>query len=146
MVLAVTTPDPLVEVLREVAGLLRGIRNDFALQRQARQPATMLSREDRPILAKLLPAIAGALGSEPFLARDLFVSNSAGLRLVLSESNSKRIGRLFGRAAGEAIGGYLVEDTGAMELNSILWRVVEVAEFPGNEKVLVPPRDRKGLP
>jgi hypothetical protein len=96
-----------------------------------------LSRADLALLGRLLPAIGGALGSEPFLARDLFAS--AAVRLVLSGLNTRQIGRLLRRAEGHTIDGYLIERV-TVELGAILWRVVQVPKFPGNEKVSVPPR------
>ena len=47
---------------------------------QGRRTAPMLSRNDRQALEKLLPAIVGALGSEPFTSRDL--PDAAGVRVV----------------------------------------------------------------
>lgn len=115
-------------LLRELVVEVRGLRSDLGRDRKARFSAT-LSRADCAVLSRLLPAIGGALGSEPFLARDLFDHESAALRLVLSGLNAKRIGRLFQRGDGQAIDGYLVERAGD-ELHTTLWRVVEVLGSP----------------
>jgi hypothetical protein len=98
---------------------------------------SVLTRADLGLLGRLLPAIAGALGSEPFLARDLF--ESAAVRLVVSGLNTRQVGRLLRRAEGHAIDGYLIERV-TVELGAILWRVVQAPTFLGNEKVSVPPR------
>jgi hypothetical protein len=135
-------------VLRELVAEVRGLRQDMRERAASAVPGeyrtqSTLSREDRARLARLLPAIAGALGSEPFLARDLFEHAAPAVRLVRRGLTPRRIGRLFRRAAGEAVAGYLVEAVD-VELGAVLWRVVQVAEFPENEKVSVPPRDPRG--
>jgi hypothetical protein len=112
------TATPTVELLlRELLTEVRGLRADLR-ERQA----TSLSRADRALLARLLPAIGGALGSEPFPSRDLPTA-SPGLRVVLRGVSAKQIGRLLSRAEGVPIDGYIVERCG-IEINVTLWRVV----------------------
>src|SRR4030095_16756251 len=88
--------------------------------------APSLTRPDRTLLARLLPAMAGALGSEPFASRDLVSDSSPGLRLVLRDLSVKQIGRLLSRAESIPIDGWRVERYG-IEINVVLWRVVAVS-------------------
>jgi hypothetical protein len=94
---------------------------DVLLARQRRP----LTRADRVILGRLLPAIAGALGSEPFVTRDLFDGEMPALRLVTRGLTPRQAGRLFGRAERrrQAIDGYIVQRDGS-ELHAALWRIV----------------------
>jgi hypothetical protein len=82
---------------REVLAELRAIR--VALERPQRPPS-VLTRADRGMLERLLPTIAGALGSEPFASRDLAVDSAPGLRLALRDLSVKQIGKLLARAEG----------------------------------------------
>jgi len=74
-------------------------------------------------LARILPALAGVLGSEPFAARDLFEVDSAALVIGLGGLNPKSAAQLFSRGAGQAIEGYVVQRA-RRELNAQLWRVL----------------------
>ncbi len=85
-----------------------------------------LSRADRHTLARILPAIAGALGSALFTSRELLEHDSPALRLVLDGFNAKQIGRLLRRAEGYAVDRFMVQRAG-VELNVILWQLVRVA-------------------
>jgi hypothetical protein len=120
-----------LELLRELIAEVKGLRADLSVRGQVlncpRADISSLSRADLALLGRLLPAIGGALGSEAFLARDLFEHESAALRLVRRGLNAKRIGRLLHRAEGHAIDGYLIERAG-VELGAILWRVVQAPE------------------
>ena len=78
----------------------------------ARRPSAPLSRDDRSRLARLLPAAAGVLGSEPLHASELCEHESAALRLVCAGLSSRRLGQLFRRAADIPIAGYVVKDCG----------------------------------
>jgi hypothetical protein len=112
--------DTIATLLRELVAEVRGLRAD---QRE-RRPASSLSRADRAVLARLLPAAGGVFGSEPFLTRDLFESDSAALTLVLRGLNVRQVGRLFRRGEGQAIDGYMIQRDGK-ELNAILWRILK---------------------
>ncbi len=90
---------------------------------EERQAPSTLSRPDRAALGRILPAIAGAIGSEWFACRDLEDEDSAALRLVLKGLSTKSVGRLFRRGMGHAVDGYLIERKDR-ELNVWLWRVV----------------------
>ena len=92
---------------------------------EARGAAVRLSRSDRAMLEGLLPAIAGAVGSEAFLVRELLHVDAQGLRGVLGGCSAKALGRLLRRAEGQPVGGYVVERLNT-ENGAILWRVVKV--------------------
>ncbi len=87
-----------------------------------------LTRADRRLLLKLLPAIGGALGSAPFMAADIVEHTSPAIRLTLGPGlTSKRLGRLLSRASGQPIGDYVVERVGR-EGSIVIWRVVSVSD------------------
>ena len=90
-------------------------------QWQAR-PST-LSRDDHERLARVLPAVAGALGSELFTARELVEHAAAAVRIVVTGLTARQLGRLLKRAEGANGGGYTVQRQGS-EVGSILWRVL----------------------
>jgi hypothetical protein len=122
-----------VDLLLELVEQVKGLRADLAQHR----PPSSLSREDRVLLARLLPAIGGALGSELFTSADVCEHASAALRLVRAGMNAKQLGRLLRRAADTPVAGYLVKRQGS-EAGAALWQISQVPEFPGNEKVSVP--------
>jgi hypothetical protein len=136
-----------VALAGDVAALLRALIekiDTLTALVEHRRPASTLSRIDRERLARMLPAIGGVYGSDPFLVRELFESDKAAIRLVRTGLNAKKIGRLFRRAERQAIGGYLVESQGT-ETHATLWRVLEVPEFPPVRNLLVSPRRDAGL-
>jgi hypothetical protein len=114
----------ILAAIHENTDEVRGLRADLVARRGSEQTtASALSRADRALLAKLLPAIAGARGSEEFTSRDLAADSSPALRLVLRRLSVKQIGRLLARAEGIAIDGWIVQRCG-IEINVALWRVV----------------------
>jgi hypothetical protein len=127
--------DTPAELLRQLVAEQRQTNTTLDLIRQAleRQQHSPLSRADRVRLARVLPAVAGAIGSELFLTHELFESDSAALRVALRGLNTRKVGRLLGRAEGTPIGGLVVERV-TSEAGAIVWRV---AEFLGNGKVSV---------
>lgn len=108
------------DVLDAVLHELRAIR---ALLERQQQPPSSLGRADRAALERILPAIAGAIGSAWFACRDLEEEDSAALRLVLTGLSTKSVGRLFRRGMGHPVQGYVIERKDR-ELNAWLWRVV----------------------
>ena len=114
------TPNAVETLLRELVTEVRGLRADL----RERRAAASLSRGDRALLARLLPAAGGVFGSEPFLTRDLFESDSAALTLVLRGLNVRQVGRLFRRGEGLAIDAYMIQRDG-VELHAILWRILK---------------------
>jgi hypothetical protein len=117
-----------LELLTTILAELRGMRADLRSNvTHVQHLPTSLSRTDQARLARLLPAIAGALGSEEFTSRDLACHSAPALRLVLRGLSAKSIGRLLARADGvPTIDGWVVERRG-VEINVALWRVVAVS-------------------
>lgn len=97
---------------------LAAIERRLALLERGRS----LSRSDRDALARILPAVAGALGSELFTVREVFERDAPGLRVVLRGRSSRAVGRLFARAAAQDVNGYVVERV-SVERHAALWRV-----------------------
>jgi hypothetical protein len=113
----VTTDDLLRELIAEV----RGLREDM----RAGRVGPSLSRADRLLLAKMLPAIGGVFGSELFNSAEVCEHDAAALRLVCRGLTVKQFGRLLRRGAGTPINGYAIEREGT-EAGAVLWRVVKV--------------------
>jgi hypothetical protein len=116
-----------IELLAEV----RQLRGDLARL----QGRSTLSRADRRILSKLLPALAGALGSELFLSCELLEHAAVGL--VCKGMSARQLGRLLRRSTGVPVDGYLVERVDE-EAGAVVWRVVAVADFLGGQNSGVP--------
>lgn len=108
-----STRDQLIDVLERLE------RIEAALGRLVPEPR--LTRADRLALQSLLPALYGEYESTPFLARD--VQHSVRLRGVSTGWSSKRLGKLFARAAGVMVQGVYIERHG-FEGHAVLWRVV----------------------
>jgi hypothetical protein len=87
-------------------------------------PST-LRREDRAALERILPAIAGALGSEYFLASEAVTSDNPALVLVLEGMHARRLGKLLRRGDGVPVTGYVVHARGR-ETGAVLWEVLRV--------------------
>ncbi len=92
---------------------------------EAGRVESRLSRADQARLAAILPVAAGAVGSAPFLVRELLRLESAGLRLVLAGVSGKALGRLLRRGEGQPVAGLVVEQVG-VEAGSTLWKVSKV--------------------
>ena len=90
-----------------------------------RLSSSTLRREDCAVLERILPALAGALGSEYFLAREAVASANPALVLVLANLNARRLGKLLRRGNGVLVGGYVVHAQG-MEAGAVLWEVRRV--------------------
>jgi hypothetical protein len=84
-----------------------------------------LRREDQELLLRILPALAGSVGSACFLASEAVASDHPGVRLVLGSLTGRRLVRLLRRGEGVPVGGYVVHAQG-MESGSILWAVLRV--------------------
>ena len=112
-------------ILQQILDALNDLRAEQQVIRHLLegQQQTALNRSDRAALGRILPAIAGALGSEWFACRDLEEEDSAALRLVLKGLSTKSVGRLFRRGLGHPVDGYLIERKDR-ELNVWLWRIV----------------------
>ena len=116
--------DAIETLLRDVLDELRGLCTDLRTHGQR----ALLTRRDLATLRKLLPAIVGALGSEPFASRDLCTSPAT--HVVLRGLNVKQIGRLLARAEGIPIDGHVVDRCG-VEINVALWRVLVCSPSTG---------------
>jgi hypothetical protein len=128
------TPGGALELLAALLAEVRGLRSDLRRER----PAPSLTREDRDRLARILPAVAGAVGSELFNSAELCEHDAAAVRLVCAGVSAKQLGRLLRRAVDTPISGYVVRRQGT-EAGAVLWQILQVPDFPGNEKVSVPP-------
>jgi hypothetical protein len=79
---------------------------------EAWQSPSSLCRADREALERILPAVAGALGSEYFLAIEAVASENAAIVLVLAGMNARRLGKLLRRGDGVPVAGYAVHARG----------------------------------
>ena len=87
--------------------------------------------------------VGATFGPELVSSSEICEHESAGLRLVCAGLNVKQMGRLLARAADIAASGYMVQRVGT-EAGAVLWRVVEVPEFPRVETFPFLTRDRAG--
>ena len=102
--------------------ILRALeRADLARDRDRRP--TALSRDDREILKRILPAVAGARGSERFTSRDLVEGDRPAIRLAVGQMTAKQIGKLFARADRIPIDGLMVQRDG-VDFHVTAWRIV----------------------
>ena len=115
----IDTDPQLLALLETLIAEVRGLRSDLA---RDRWPPRVLSRVDCDRLSRLLPAIAGALGSDSFASRDLLTHESAAVRLVVHDFTAKKLGRLLLRAEGVPIDGLRVQRAG-VELGVVLWKI-----------------------
>jgi hypothetical protein len=105
---------------------------------QSRRRPHALSRDDRDRLGRLLPAIVGAHGSEPFTVAEL-VDEYAAVRLVVDRlglADLQQVGRLLSRAVDVPIAGRVVERVGT-ERERGLWHVVGIVD--DGSPIVAPP-------
>src|SRR6476660_3270757 len=76
-------------------------------------PEPRLSRQDRLVLQRLLPALHAQYASVPFTVREVLESTT--LRPFCAGRSSKSLGNLFRRAAGIFIHAVMIEKSGADE-------------------------------
>jgi hypothetical protein len=107
---------------RAVLAELRAIR---AVLEQRQRPVVPLSRADRALLGRMLPALAGAFGSETFSARDLAEDERPAVRIVVQERTVKQLAQLFAKADGLPIEGLKLECHG-LEERVTVWRIIAV--------------------
>jgi len=84
-------------VLARVARL----EDRVAILEEQRKPHPPI--DPRVLLSKLLPAVAGRFGSDPFTTRELF--NDPVFRDLLAPLNAKRTGKLLRKSLGHTIDG-----------------------------------------
>ena len=113
-------PSELADALAAVARLEARVE---AIEHRL-SPST-LRREDRAALERILPALAGALGSGLFLASEAIASTNPALVLVLAGLNGRRLGRLLRRGDGVPVSGYVVHARGR-ETGAVLSEVLRV--------------------
>src|SRR5687767_5749045 len=113
-------PASVAEVLADILAEVRGIREAL----EQRGGRSTLTRNDLEALRRLLPAIAGAIGSELFTARELIRHAAPGLQAVCAGMSAKSLGRLLKRAHGIPVDGYVVRAEG-LELGAVLWRILQ---------------------
>jgi hypothetical protein len=101
-----------------------------------RRPASTLSREDYTRLARLLPAVGGQLGSEPFIASEVIEHDSPAVRVAARGLSARQLGRLLRRATGQPVAGLVIERLGS-EAGAAIWRLLR-AEFPQDRNPAVP--------
>ena len=102
------------EIVSEVRALREVLTRD-------RRP--LLSREDRVILRRILPAIVGVRRSERLTSRDLVEDDTPAIRLAVGSMTAKQIGKLFARAASVQIDGLMVQKDG-VDFRVTAWRIV----------------------
>jgi hypothetical protein len=107
----------LVGLIETLIAEVRGLRADLA---RDRRPSRGLSRADRDRLSRLLPALAGCFGSEPFTVADAF--GHPAVRVVTAGLAAPACGQLLQRARGVPVAGYVVEYD-ATELHRRVWRL-----------------------
>jgi hypothetical protein len=112
-------PDPLVALLTQILSVQRQILSTLQQQR----PIGPLSRADRVVLARMLPAVSGVYGPETFSARDLAEDDRPAVRLVVQGRSVKQIGKLLSRADGIAIDGLMLQRQG-LEYQVTTWQIV----------------------
>jgi hypothetical protein len=121
--------DTALELLRE---LVAGQREIIALLSNSANspilPPSFLSRGDRALLQRALPAIAGVYGPATFSSRDLVEDDAPAVRLVLRGLSVKRISKLFARSVGIPIDGLLVRKH-SVELQVTQWQIVAACWF-----------------
>ena len=105
--------------LARISGLLHEIRD---LLRDHFTSASRCSAEDRAILSRLLPAIAGTFGSQGLPVREIL--RDPAIRELCAPLNSQHIGNLLARAAadGLVVDGLQVSRI-ATEGNASVWQV-----------------------
>jgi hypothetical protein len=107
--------DPALELLQQI------LDSQLRLEAAQTRRTSTLTRRDRRLLTALLPAIVGAVGSEPKLASELL--EEPAVRVVAGDLTARQLGRLLRRSLGLAIAGFVVEQAGT-EAHAVLWRVV----------------------
>jgi hypothetical protein len=113
------------ELLRELLDVNRQILATLQQANTTHGSHSPLTRADRAVLAKILPAVSGAYGPETFTARDLVEDDRPAVRLVVGGRSVKQLGKLLARADGMAIDGLMLERQG-LEFQVTMWRIVAV--------------------
>jgi hypothetical protein len=116
----VMRPSPLV--VDDLAALQQQVA-DLERRMAALEAArSTLSRADVELLQRLLPAWAGAVGSEPVLVGELL--RYPAIELVLAGMPARRLGRLLRRCTGRPVDAYIVKRLGR-EDGAVIWGLME---------------------
>jgi hypothetical protein len=129
MAMAITSRTPVVANATDlsdwqtaVLAELRAIRAAIELRDR---PVTQLTRADRAVLARLLPAVSGVYGPESFTARDLAEDDRPALRLVVGKRSVKQIAKLLSKAADTPVDSLMLQPQG-LEFRVQTYRIVAV--------------------
>ena len=90
---------------------------------ECRQPG----RSDEALMSKLLPAIAGKIGSDEFTTREVL------RRIAIAEiagMGTHKLGMLFARCVGMSIDGLAIERISKPKASAVLWRCVAKPSSP----------------
>jgi hypothetical protein len=120
--------------MRALRDEVHALRDEIRGLRDVRRPARC-TREDLHLLRRLLPAIAGRLGSESFTVGELLAVPV--FRALVTSLTPRQLGRLLLRAV--PVDGLAVERIGADRSRVALWRVV-AAPMPVLKPALPSPR------
>jgi len=116
-----TRPAHVDDEIAELRAAHAALAERVALLEAGKHASHRVRRADRARLARLLPAIAGALGSEEFFVSDLF--DEPAVCLVLEALRPAQVGQLFERANGVPVDGFVVMWSGR-KLQRVLWTVL----------------------
>ena len=115
-----------IDLLQRLVCDVTGLRAEIS---RVRGRTRILSREDRALLDRLLPAVYGALGDATWSAADLFAHADLDARLgselvqILGvQPNRKAFGKLLSRAEGSAVGGFEIHRATRLRAG-IVWRL-----------------------
>lgn len=114
-------PDDLLQVLQRLETGQAAILAELRVLADGR-PRGRCTPEDIALLRVLLPAIAGARGSEIFNVNEIYADNV--IRVLVAPLSAKQVGRLLWRGT-VTVDGYAVERAGHYR-GATLWRVVRV--------------------
>jgi len=96
------------------------------LRRQLAQlEAQARSARDAALATALLPALAFAVGDEPFQADDISEAREPNIRYVVGRCSTRSIGKFLCRIQGRPFGGYVIVDVGKV-FNRRQWRLQRI--------------------
>ena len=111
---------------QEIIQLLRRIAAGIDRLAPVEAPSSGLSRDDRAVLAALLPAISMTIGDVQFTASDLAeeATDDDELQAAITACglNGRQLGRLFARGCNTEVAGHRIERAGEVR-DGVLWRV-----------------------
>jgi len=99
------------------------------------QGASRLSSGDLDTLNAIVPVLAATYGSANFTVKELLAAPAPGLKLVLGDVSSRRLGKLLARGEGTVIATYMIEKIGT-EGHVVIRRIVGVVPGVSNSSRL----------